>query len=211
MRYVFLFMKIYELNLHLSTKLDEKDRDAIWGKIKKVIDAEKGEILEHGASRQIELAYPIKKEVYSFYGHLFFKALPETVLALKELLIHEKTILRYLIFTHKSISKKPVSTRMSRRRERIIEEKKDEIKEGVDETKKTGTKPDSLELEKPTIEKKELATKKKIVKKVKKETVVKKEVGPKSTSLGLEKPKKEPKFKLEDIDKSLEKLLEKEL
>jgi ribosomal protein S6 len=210
-------MKIYELNLHLSTKLDEKDRDVVWGKIKKVIETEKAEILEEGSSRQIELAYPIKKENYSFYGHLFFRALPETILVLKELLLHEKAILRYLIFTHKSISRKPVSTRMSRRRERIVEEKKDEIKEGVDETGKADPRSASLGLEKPAIEKEKSVIKKKIVKKIKKETMAKKEektkkkADPRPASLGLERPKKEPKFKLEDIDKSLEKLLEKEL
>lgn len=208
MRYVFLFMKIYELNLHLSTKLDEKDRDVVWGKIKKVIETEKAEILEEGSSRQIELAYPIKKENYSFYGHLFFRALPETILVLKELLLHEKAILRYLIFTHKSISRKPVSTRMSRRKDRVTEEKRDVAIE---------TKEEQTPEEKPAIEKEKSVIKKKIVKKIKKETMAKKEektkkkADPRPASLGLERPKKEPKFKLEDIDKSLEKLLEKEL
>ncbi|MFA6436657.1 MAG: 30S ribosomal protein S6 [Candidatus Paceibacterota bacterium] len=203
-------MKIYELNLHLSTKLDEKDRDAIWEKIKKIIDTEKGEILEHSPSRQIELAYPIKKEIYSFYGHLFFKALPETILTLGDLLLHEKTILRYLIFTHKSISKKPVSTRMSRRRERVGEEKKEESRGVASEIVEAETKPVNIKTEKPIAEKKRPVTKKKIVKKVKKETVVEKEEKT-VKAIEKEKPKKEPKFKLEDIDKSLEKLLEKEL
>jgi len=205
-------MKIYELNLHLSTRLDEKDRDVVWEKIKKVIETEKAEILEEGSFRQIELAYPIKKEVYSFYGHLFFRALPETILVLKELLLHEKAILRYLIFTHKSISRKPVSTRMSRRRERIVEEKKDEIKEGVDETGKADPRSASLGLEKPAIEKEKPVIKKKVIKKIKKgDKKIEKKADPRSASFGLERPKKEPKFKLEDIDKSLEKLLEKEL
>jgi ribosomal protein S6 len=211
MRCVFLFMKIYELNLHLSTKLDEKDRGVVWGKIKKVIETEKAEILEEGSFRQIELAYPIKKEIYSFYGHLFFRALPETILVLKELLLHEKAILRYLIFTHKSISRRPVSTRMSRRKNRVTEEKRKEVKEGVDETGKAYPRSASLGLEKPVMEKEKPVIKKKTVKKKKKQTTVKKEAGPRSASLELERPKKEPKFKLEDIDKSLEKLLEKEL
>lgn len=158
-------MRLYELTLHLSGKLDELEVGNLWNKIKKEIEKNDIKIIREESLEKTALSYPIKKEVYTFFNSLFFEALPETVSKLKKFLDGEKNIIRYLILKHKKEAlktKKSVSQKRTRK-----------------ETKKT--------------------PRKKAQKKSTKKPVIK------------EKVKKEPKIKLEDIDKSLEKLLEKEL
>ncbi len=158
-------MKIYELNLQFSGKLEEKKLQEIWQKIKKDIV---GKIIKEGESRKIMLAYPIKKEISAFLNSLIFETSPENVVELREALEQEEKILRYLITTRKTAD--IIQKRVPRKYLKRETEKEEKIK------KISGV---SGQIKKEKIKKPEL--------------------------------KKKLKIKLEDIDKSLKKLLEKEL
>jgi ribosomal protein S6 len=163
-------MKIYELNLQFSGKLEEKEIQEIWQKIKKSIT---GKILKEGEPKKLMLAYPIKREISAFFNSLILETSPENVVELKEILRQEEKILRYLVTIRKTadiIQKRRIPEKFLK--------------------KEIGKK-----------EKKEKKSKKinKIDNQIKKEKEKRPEL------------KKKPKIKLEDIDKSLEKLLEKEL
>jgi len=161
-------MKIYELNLQFSGKLEEKKLQEIWQKIKKGIT---GKIIKEGESKKFMLAYPIKKEISAFLNSLIFETSSENVVELKETLEQEEKILRYLVTIRKTadiIQKRRIPKKYLKKE---TGEKKEEKIKKIDDT---GSQ-------------------------IKKEKTKKPEL------------KKKPKIKLEDIDKSLEKLLEKEL
>ena len=196
-------MKIYELNLHLPTSISENDRTAIWNKIKDLLKKTKSEIAGEVAFKQQELSYPIKKEQYTFFGSLYFKALSETILEIQELLDHEQKILRYMIVTHREVPKKYVP------RKRTNQPKTSSSTDKTDRPKK-----DAPEKDKPVIKKvKEQETESKTTKKTetKEVKILQKAQDKPEKKVTRKQPRKEPKIKLEDIDKSLETLLEKEL
>jgi len=158
-------MKIYELNLQFSGKLEEKEIQEIWQKIKKAIT---GKIIKEKESKKLMLAYPIKKEISVFLNSLIFETSPENVVKLRKTLKEETKILRYLVTIRQTAD--IIQKRIPRKYLKKETEKEEKIK------KISG-----------------------ISTQVKKEKTKKPEL------------KKKPKIKLEDIDKSLEKLLEKEL
>ncbi len=170
-------MKIYELNLQFSGKLEEKEVQEIWQKIKKSIT---GKTLKEGEPKKLMLAYPIKKEISAFFNSLIFETSSENMVELREMLRQEEKILRYLVTIRKTAD--------------IIQKRR--IPEKF--LKKKIGKKDRLKVDQPRTEKKE----KKI------NTIDSQAKKEKEKKLEL---KKKPKIKLEDIDKSLEKLLEKEL
>ena len=198
-------MKIYELNLHLPTSIDESDKNAIWNKTKDLLKKSNSEIAEEVAFKQLELAYPIKKESHTFFASLYFKALPEGVLELKEYLDHEQKVLRYMIVIHREVPKKYVPRKRPDRKQKSTL-KKDEIAEQKDKSdseKKIASVKGSKEESKSEV---------KEIKAEQKTDIKKVETVKKTDEIKVrKKQKKEPKIKLEDIDKSLEKLLENEL
>jgi len=173
-------MKTYELNIHFSGKLEEKEAVEAFEKIKKNIG---GKILKEEEMKKINLAYPIKKELHSFLASLTFEALPENVLKFRETLRHEETLLRYLLSIKNIVSDKSKERKIRRatrgrpRKEARPRPGKKVADKEEKETPKITKEPEKKEMEK--------------IKKI--------------------PSRKESKIKLEDIDKSLEQLLEKEL
>jgi len=188
-------MQIYELDLLISSRLDEKEAAEHLEKIRRDIEKTSAKILSSGALSKTALAYPIKKEMYAYFNGLVLEILPEEFAKLKEVLKHEEKILRYFIVKHKTIVQKT---------KRDVSEKKEVKKEEtkINEAQEVTIMSEAIEKETApkTIEKKPTVKKVAVKKEIKKKEAPKKE-----------KPKKEPKIKLEDIDKSLEKILEKEL
>jgi ribosomal protein S6 len=159
-------MNFYELSFHLSGKLEKQEADKLWQKIQKDLATKKATVVKAEEPRSLELAYPIEKQLTSYFARIFFEASPQDLINIREDLKHLQKILRFTIIKNKLSSQ--------------------EFKE------------------KETYRKTMFQKKKKDIKKTSK---VKKESDNKITS-----PKKDKtKIKLDDIDKSLEKILEKEI
>ena len=159
-------MKLYEINIHLSAHLEEKEIEKLWQELKKEISKNALKVLRELPLKKLKLAYPIKKQNYALNGSFLVETEMFDEEKLKKTLLQNENILRFLILRQKTVPLK------------FLE-------------KSTSSPKVSNAPKKPVQAKKDIETK----------TVAKTK----------EKKVKKSKIKLEDIDKSLEKLLEKEL
>ena len=87
----------YEMVVVTSAESSESDRKNLTNQIKKIIEAEKSEVVDVNDWGNRDLAYPIKKNTQGFYSVITFKGnsrIPQ-ILSSKFRLMDE--ILRYLI------------------------------------------------------------------------------------------------------------------
>lgn len=96
-------MKLYEINLHLSGKLDDKEVTGFWEELKKKIAKTKIKILKETPLKKISLAYPLERQNYVFNGCLFVEAQPEEIKNCEKSLTIDNNILRFLILKRNSV------------------------------------------------------------------------------------------------------------
>lgn|SRR3989344_1152274 len=85
-------IKDYEISFLLRTP------EAI-GAVDKILTTAKAEVFERGSVKDIRLSYPIKKQELAYFGFYCFRALPEVLQKIREELILENGVLRFLIIT----------------------------------------------------------------------------------------------------------------
>ena len=69
------------------------------GELAKILKDRGFSIIDDGEISRIKLAYPIKKENFSFFGYLYFSGDPESVKELNKELKTSQKILRHLIIS----------------------------------------------------------------------------------------------------------------
>lgn len=90
-------MRTYELVLILPPEFSEEEQNKILEKIKKIVEAEKGKVLEKTSWGKKELSYPILKKTSGIYWLLTFELSPELATNLSKQLKLNEQVLRYLL------------------------------------------------------------------------------------------------------------------
>lgn len=91
--------KVYEISFVLSGRLIDAELKELLEKIKQGLEGLGAKILKQSEFNKINLAYPIKKEVQTYFGYFWFELEPEKISEIKNIFLFEKNILRYLIVT----------------------------------------------------------------------------------------------------------------
>lgn len=87
----------YEMVVVTSAESSESDRKNLTIQVKKIIEAEKSEIVDVNDWGKRDLAYPIKKNTQGFYSVITFKGNAKTPQTLSSKFRLMDEILRYLI------------------------------------------------------------------------------------------------------------------
>ncbi|HPE15192.1 MAG TPA: 30S ribosomal protein S6 [Bacilli bacterium] len=90
-------MNKYELMYIINPTLEEKDIKENAETLKKVVESQKGKVLEFKEMGQRELAYEIKKHKNGYYYLLTFEAKPEVINEINHVANVNENILRYLV------------------------------------------------------------------------------------------------------------------
>lgn len=88
--------KLYELSCLLKNEAEEILRE-VFEKARKYIEEKNGRTFEEPHLAKRRFSYPIKKESEGYFAYFKFFLKPEEMLGLREILGHEKNILRYLL------------------------------------------------------------------------------------------------------------------
>ncbi len=87
----------YEMVVVTGADGSDADRKNQIDEIKKIIEAEKSEIVDVNDWGKRELAYPIKKQSHGHYSLVTFKGNPNTPQAIKSKINLDEAILRYMV------------------------------------------------------------------------------------------------------------------
>ncbi len=132
----------YEVSFLLDPRLNEVELGQEVAKIENIIKNCQGQIIEENWPQRMELAYPIKKNAFAYFGWLLFEARPECVKMFPEKVKYELKILRYLtlkrdkkLWEESKNKPKPVRPEMSKKQEIKEQPKKQEEETEIDEEK----------------------------------------------------------------------------
>jgi ribosomal protein S6 len=118
--------QLYEIG-HLLKASSPEEAEEKNQEIKKIIEDNKGIILEQGQPDQQRLAYPIEKLEEAYFGWLQFSTNPDEIQKIKKEIEKNKAILRYSIISIKKVGvQKP----------RIIKPRREYIKKETEEKRK---------------------------------------------------------------------------
>ncbi|MDO8443835.1 MAG: 30S ribosomal protein S6 [Candidatus Azambacteria bacterium] len=100
--------KEYELAYLLTSEISEEKIDSEVSELKDLIAKNGGDIIQANLPEKRRLAYPVKKENFSYFGVVYFNASVENLDGIKKALLFYKKVLRYLLL-NKETKLKPVS------------------------------------------------------------------------------------------------------
>ncbi len=90
--------KLYEMAFLLNQSLNSHDLEAKIEEFKKLITDLGGIIISAAAPKKQKLSYPIKKQNNGYFVYFIAEILPYGIKELREKLVYENAILRYMIF-----------------------------------------------------------------------------------------------------------------
>lgn len=89
-------MNGYETMLVVSSKISEKEVEELLGKLQKVIQEQKGELVSKNSLGKKVLLFPMKKEKEGYYVQMGFKGPGGLVKELETLLRYDERVLRFM-------------------------------------------------------------------------------------------------------------------
>lgn len=90
-------MRTYELVLILPPEFSEEEQNKVLTKIQKLVDAEKGKVVEKTSWGKKEFSYPIAKKPSGIYWFLNLELNPSVAVTLAKQLKLTEQILRFLL------------------------------------------------------------------------------------------------------------------
>lgn len=123
-------MKTYELTYLATPSLTEEEAQEYHGKIKKIIEKEKGVLGKEQEPLKKDLAYPIKKESKSYLACVDFESTEESANKVSKEIKKEKNVLRHII-ARKEFSKvnEKQEERKRKRKSKSLKPEKTKLKE----------------------------------------------------------------------------------
>ena len=93
----------YELAYHITSNLEEADIQKTRQDLEKILTSHGGVISFAKDPEKIRLAYPIKHQLFAFFGHFYFnlESPDDAVAKIKDELKLNPNVLRYLFLKHK--------------------------------------------------------------------------------------------------------------
>ncbi|MBI2062156.1 MAG: 30S ribosomal protein S6 [Candidatus Yanofskybacteria bacterium] len=126
----------YELAFHLLPSFTDAEVDEKRRGIEELISKSGGIVSRYGEIKKMRLAYPIKKEQFSNFGHIEFSAPKNTIEAINKNLMLNDEILRNLVIKKKEEKKVLTARRPAKPREILPKEKEIETPETTKELDK---------------------------------------------------------------------------
>jgi small subunit ribosomal protein S6 len=87
----------YELSFWFSSNIQENEVELLFQDLLKTVESINAEIITSQLPQLKSLAYPIKKETNGYFGYIQFKGEDLNLNELKQKLLNNNTILRYLL------------------------------------------------------------------------------------------------------------------